>query len=77
MAVVAFIVLLLAIPAVILGIVYVPRHDGRLLDTFLAVILPSAAVSWALWQLLRRCPKPQAQPADDSGEKERTEKERT
>jgi hypothetical protein len=43
----ALVLLLLLIPAVIFGIVYVPRHDGQGLDFVLGILLPSAGIGCA------------------------------
>jgi peptidoglycan/LPS O-acetylase OafA/YrhL len=52
--VLAFLLLLILIPAVVFGIAYVPRHDGAWLDLVLAVLLPTLGISWCLWQLVDR-----------------------
>lgn len=48
-------VLIIGIPILVLGILYVPLHDGRPFDLLLAVLLPTTAVCWSLWQLVTRC----------------------
>ncbi len=53
MRVLAFLLLVILIPVVVFGIVYVPRHDGAWLDLALAVLLPTLGISWCLWQLVQ------------------------
>ncbi len=50
----ATILLAVFVPLVVLGIYYVPRHDGRPEDLLLAVLLPTAGVCWSVWQLVAR-----------------------
>ena len=54
MRVLAVVLLPVLVAAVVWGIVYVPRHDGRLIDFAVAILLPTAGVCWCLWQLVSR-----------------------
>jgi len=47
---------LILIPAVVFGIVYVPRHDGTWVDVVVWVLLPMAGISGGLWQFVERRP---------------------
>lgn len=51
----ALVLLPLAITILIVGVMFVPWHDGRLSDLALLILLPSAGVSWCTIRLL---PKP-------------------
>jgi hypothetical protein len=46
--------LIVLIPAVVFGIVYVPLQDGGVSDWCVGVFLPSAGICWCAWQLIRR-----------------------
>ena len=52
MRVLALLVLAVLVPVVVWGITYVPRHDGRLGDCLLAVVLPTAGICVCLRLLL-------------------------
>jgi hypothetical protein len=52
MRILASILLAILLLVLVLGIVYVPRHDGRLTDFLVAVLLPTVGICWCLWQLL-------------------------
>jgi hypothetical protein len=54
MRVLAIVLLIVLIPAVVFGIVYVPLQDGRVLDWCLGVLVPSAGICWCLWRLVGR-----------------------
>jgi hypothetical protein len=51
--VIAIVLLIVLIPTLVFGIVYVPGQDGRVSDWALGVFLPTAGISWCLWQLVR------------------------
>ncbi len=52
MRILALVLLLLLVPAVVFGIMQVPRHDGRLSNFVVEVLLPTLGVCWAIWRLL-------------------------
>jgi hypothetical protein len=45
-------ILLIAIPCLLFGIYYVPRHDGHGLDFATTILLPTAVICWCIWRLL-------------------------
>ncbi|MEN6452177.1 MAG: hypothetical protein ABFC96_16935 [Thermoguttaceae bacterium] len=47
--------LIVALPIIVVGIIYVPRHDGRTLDLLLAVILPTIIVCRSLFRIICCC----------------------
>ena len=67
----ALVLLAVLVAAIVFGIVYVPRHDGRPTDALIGVLLPTAGVCWCLWRLL---PRPRK---DESGQEETGEKGKT
>lgn len=52
--IVAVVLLFVFVSLAAFGIVYVPRHDGRVVDTLLLVMLPAAGTVWCLVELLPR-----------------------
>lgn len=54
MRIFAALLLIVLIPAVVFGIVYVPLQDGGVSDWCVGVLLPSAGICWCTWQLIRR-----------------------
>ena len=69
MRLLAIIALVLLTAVVVVGVVYVPRHDGQWLDFLLGILLPAAAISCCLWYLVRRPPvqtPPRSRPDQDS-----------
>ena len=53
MRLLAIVLLIVLIPTVVFGIVYVPGQDGGVSDWALCVFLPTAGISLCLWQLVR------------------------
>ncbi len=58
MRILALIALVVLVPAVVFGITQVPRHDGRLTNFVIEILLPTAGVCWAIRQILPQPKKP-------------------